>query len=452
MLAYKIYSVKVAFGLFCVFNSALPAADNPRVEFAFGVLEKTRGVNTAQDHFERARLADPLALPLVQRAVKQRLEHDDRAAAVKLFRDLSTARPDDLQIQFLYSDFLIQQGRGDSMAIKLAIDALESVLEKNPRNPQIIQRLYAIYQTSDRKSQAAALLDQLSPDDPESALLYVSLIRSATATDEAAQREKLDQHYLIALAAHPETAVLARDASEHFRNSERPDKAIEVLEKHVAAAPSSLDLRTRLGVLYFTTKQDDKGEATLKRVLEINPAQALAHQALAKFYRSHNNPELARFHASELLKLRSGSPDEFLKLADEWLAANDPRSARLLLERAIFSHPDHFGLLQKLAIATRRDPETSANASRLFREAEAAKPVDAKTDPAFLMESAEALIADGQSKSAEERLRVAIRAYPADAKKETSAALRRLALLWEKENRNADAARALRQRADALDR
>ena len=54
-------------------------------------------------------------------------------------------------------------------------------------------------------------------------------------------------------------------------------------------------------------------------------------------------------------------------------------------------------LLQKLAIATRRDPETRENAARLFREAEAAKPEAVKNEPAFLIESAETLIAQGQT-------------------------------------------------------
>jgi hypothetical protein len=62
------------------------------------------------------------------------------------------------------------------------------------------------------------------------------------------------------------------------------------------------------------------------------------------------------------------------------------------------------------------------------------------------------LIEQGQTKAAEERLRTAIKTFPAEAKKETANALRRLALLWETENRNLDAARALRQRADGLDR
>ena len=444
--------MRLVWGICLMSACPLSAVENSRLEFAIGALEEVRGINTAQDHFEKARLADPLALPLVQRAVKQRLTHDDRGAAVKLFRDLATARPDDLQVQLLYADFLEQQGQGDSMAVKLATDALEYSLKKYPGNPQIILRLHQFYQTTDRKSQAAALLDQLATDDPESAMLYASLTRSAVEADEAAQRAKLDEHYLLALTAHPEIASLARAASDHFRDTDRTDKAIEVLERHIAASPSSLDLRTRLGILHFTAKHDEKGEAVLKQVLEIDPNQALAHQSLAKFYRSHDKPELARFHASELLKIRSGSPEDFLKLADEWLTANDPRSARLLLERAVFNHPDHFELLQKLAIATRRDPETQANAARIFREAEAAKPATVKSEPAFLMESAETLIAQGQTKAAEEQLRTAIRAYPPEAKKETAAALRRLAGLWESEKRNADAARSLRQRADALDR
>jgi hypothetical protein len=409
------------------------AAEDARVEFTLGILEEIRGVATAAAHFEKARLADPLALPLVQRAVKQRLAAHDRAAAVKLFRDLATARPEDLEVQLLFADFLTEQAQGDTIAVKLATDTLVASLEKYPGSPEVIRRLYAIYQTSDLAAQATKLLDQLTLGDPASALLFATLTRGASEAEATANREKLDRHYLQALASRPELASLARSASDYFRESERPDLAVEVLEKHLAAAPSSLDLRTRLGVLFFAAKQ------------------ALAHQALAKFYRSHEKPALARNHASELLKLRSGSADEFLKLAAEFLVADDPRSARLLLERAVFAYPDHLQMLQKLAIASHRDPTTQDLAPRLFRQAEAAKLGAEKLEPAFLIEFAAALIAQGQSQAAEERLRTAIRAYPPEAKKETAAALRQLASLWESENRNTEAAKALRQRADGLE-
>jgi hypothetical protein len=186
-------------------------------------------------------------------------------------------------------------------------------------------------------------------------------------------------------------------------------------------------------------------------VLAIDPRHALAHQALAKRYRLGGKPELADFHTGELLKIRGGSPSEFIKLADEQMASGHPREARLLLEKAVFNHPDHPDLRMKLAVAAHRDPETRAMSSRLFREAETAFPGGKISDPAFLTESAETLIDSGQSRAGEERLRAAIRAYPPEAKRETAAALRRLAALWNAENRNADAARALLLRADSLD-
>lgn len=211
--------------------------------------------------------------------------------------------------------------------------------------------------------------------------------------------------------------MIARRASDHFHNTGRTEQAIEILKQHTIAAPSSLDLRTRLGILFFAAKQDAEGETTLKTVLEIHPRMGLAHQALAKFYRLGEKAEPARFHAGETLKIRGGSPDDFLKLAAEWLTADRPRDARILLEKAIFDHPTNYELASKLAIAAHRDPEKREFAARLFREAESLRAIDEKTDPEFLLESAEALISQSQSKAAEDRLRAAIRAYPAEAKK-----------------------------------
>lgn len=434
-------------------SPVLPAEEDPRLDFALGILAETRGQqDEAGRRFESARLADPTAIPLVQRAVAACIASGDRPAAVKLYRDLAAGRPDDLGIQLAYSDFLEQTGRGDALAIKLSNSILEGALTKNPGNPEIIRRLFQQAQIAGDKAHQLELMELLSKEDPASVLLYTSLSRGIFEAKNSEAQAMVDEHYLRSLELHPDDASLARSASDHFHDTGRADKAIAILKRHVETSPSSLELRTRLGILYFEAKQDNEGEAALKEVLEINPRQTLAHQSLAKCYRLRGKPDLARLHAGEVLKLRGGSVSEFLNLADEWLAAGEPRKARLLLENAVFDHPNSPELMAKLAIATRRDPETSKQAARLFRQAEAALPTDGKNDPAFLMESAEALIDDGQSKSAEERMRNAIRGYPAEAKKETAAALRRLASLWESEKRNTEAAKALRQRADALDR
>ena len=440
-------------GISLAFMFTLPAAENPRVEFALGILAESRGdASAAAVRFEAARTSDPLALPLVARAVHARMADGDRSAAIKLYRELAAARPEDLEVQLAYADFLDQQSNGDSLAIQLSDETLAAALVRYPGHPELIRRSFQHALTAANKIRQIELLDLLSKDDPAAVLLHASLSRSMAAAEDSAAREKVDRCFLHAVEAHPEVPELARAASDHFRDTDRLDQAIEILKRHVGAAPASLDLRTRLGILNFAAKRDAEGEAVLKEVLEIYPRQPLAHQTLAKFYRLRDKPEPARLHAGELLKIRGGSSADFTQLADEWLAAGDPRQARLLLERAIFDHPANFELASKLAIATRRDPETRELASRLFREAEAIRPADSKPEPAFLVESAEALLGQGQTKAAEERLRSAIKAFPAEAKKETAAALRRLALLWETENRNGDAARALRQRADALDR
>jgi tetratricopeptide (TPR) repeat protein len=445
--------VKFHVAIFLLLAATLSAAGNPRLDFALGVLAETRGdPATASQRFEAARLADPTALPLVRRAVAARMAAGDRPAAVKLYRDLAAARTEHLGIQLTYVDFLDKQSNGDSLAMRLSDDALKAALTQHPGNPEILRRLFQHAQAAGNKPLQLEILEQLSTDDPASVLLYASLSKGLFDAADVTASEKLDQRFLHAVETHPEIPDLARAASEHFRDTKRPDQAIDILKRHVAAAPSSLDLRTRVGIMCFAAKRDAEGEAALKEVLAIHPRQALAHQSLAKFYRLRNQPDPARVHAGELLKIRGGSPAEFIELSDQWLAAGDPRQARLLLERAVFDQPDNFELAGKLAIATRRDPATRATASRLFREAEANQPAGAKPDPAFLIESAEALLDQGQTKAAEERLRSAIRAFPAEAKKETAAALRRLAQLWESENRNGDAARALRQRADSLDR
>jgi tetratricopeptide (TPR) repeat protein len=433
-----------------LFPLPLQAADS-RVEYAMGVRAEERGDDAAaQTAFEAAWKLDPVALPLVRKLAEYRLAANDRAGAVKLYRDLAQGAPERTDVQLAYASILEQMGHGDAMAQKLAVEILEKALEKNPGDLVLISRLLTVFRNRGETERAMALMEQLPPSDPHAAEIYASTARGLFKGDDIVARDRVDRRYLTALQAHPEDPELARAASDYFRATGRPDEAIRILAEHVKVAPWSLDLRTRLGVLFFSAKRDAEGEAALKEVVDIRPKSELALQSLAKFHRLRGNEKEARHYGAELLKARGGSPREFVILADEFLAAGDARAARLLLEKGVFDHPSRPELAMKLAVATRLDPETKSKAGRLFREAEAAMG-DMKPDAAFLMESADCLLEEGQTKAAEERMRTAIRSFPPDKKKETAAALRRLAGLWDRENRNAEAAKALKQRADALD-
>lgn len=435
--------MKVLFAF--LLTGSLLAAEDRRVEYALGVRDEGRGDEAgAYDHFEKALSLDRKSLPLVEKMVGLKLAAGDHAGAVKLMRELAKAWPERVEVQLEYVSILQREGQGDA-AVK--------VLEKLPKlDLRVVQQLLTLYRERGDAQRAVNLMEWLPEENAAAAEIYASTSQALFESSDLEARARVDERYEKALLANPKDPELARGASEYFRTTGRLDDAILILQKHAAAAPWTLDLRTRLGVLLFSAKRDADGEAALKAVVAIRPASPLAHQALAKFYRLKGDGKSAREHGAELLKIRGGSAREFMLLADEFLAAGEPREARLLLEKGVFNFPDQPELAMKLAVATRRDPETQAQAARLFREAEAAMGADFKPDAAFLIESAETMIEQGQSKAAEERLRTAIKSYPPDQKRETAAALRRLAALWESENRNAEAARALRQRAEALEK
>jgi Tfp pilus assembly protein PilF len=436
----------------CLLALSLPAFGSPRLDFARGVLAERRGdPAAARLAFERARAADPVAMPLMRRVAGLRQAAGDLAGASTLYREFAASRPERLDAQLAYADFLREASPDDDFASKLALEVLERAAARFPGAAGLSGRRFRLYENLGQRDRSLALFEQVAAR-PEGALEAVGMARSLFAADDAVARERVDGLLRDACRREPADPVLARAASEHFRTSGRLPEAVAILADHAAAAPASLELRVRLGILQLAAGRAEDGERTLRELLAIDPRQALAHQALAKLYRKQQRPAEARPHAAQRLKLRGGEPAEFVTLAEEFLAAGDAREARLLLEKAVFHHPSDPQLAAKLAVASRRDPASRGTASRLFREAEnLAAGAGPGADPVFLQEFAESLLEAGQTSAAEQRLRAAIRAFPAERKSETAAALRRLAGIWRQEGRNEEAAEALRQRADALD-
>ena len=423
------------------------------LDFSYGTLEKIRGnAERAGEYYEKAFEADPTAMPLVRMMAEKMLTEGDRAAAFDIYQDVIDARPDEPMLQIEYGDFLGRIGRGDSIAERKQEEAYLKVLEATPGDYLPIERLIRFARDKGKDDSARELLEQLNPDTPEAIRYYVATTKSLYDSRDDEAQARIEKCLSDATEQHPEWASTARSASDHFRETGDLKEAISILRNHATAAPSSLDLRIRLGILLLSADRDDEGIAILKGVLDVHPGKALAHQSLAKIYRQKDMQKEARGHAAEILKIRSGTPDEFVELADELIADDEFRAARLLLEKAVFDHEDDAKLMMKLAIASSLDPESKDDAARLFREAEAMLANPAEMDPAFLLGSAKELVAQGQIKAAEERLRNAIRNFPKDAKKETAAAMRALADIWISEERNVAAANALISRAEALEK
>jgi Tfp pilus assembly protein PilF len=423
------------------------------LNFSYGVLEEHHGnKEKAAEFFRSAYADDPLAMPLVRRMVGIHMEAREKLEALKVYEKVIAEKQEQIDVRIEYGDFLETIGKGDGLADRKREAAYLKVLEKMPGQVLPIERLIRLAREKSDDDKARQLLETLDLKSPEAIRYYVATTKSLyDSKDEEAQKRIVDV-FVRAMDEFPQWGEIARAASDHFREAGDLPSAIAMLGKHTTAVPSSLDLRIRLGILHFAAGEDEKGLKVLKDVLAIHPHKVLAHESLAKWYRKNNKADEARHHSVELLKIRGGTPEEFEQLAIELLDAVKSRDARLLLEKAVFDHPSNVKLLTQLAIASVRDPESKPGALRLFREAENIIADPATTDPHFLLEFSKELVEQGQNKAAEERLRKAIRIFPKEANKETAQALRALAGIWEKEGRNAEAAKALISRAEALEK
>ena len=423
------------------------------LDFSYGVLERLRGNEArASEFYEKAYAEDPSSMHLVRMMANKLAQDGNSIAAMAAWKAPLAKFTDDPEIWIEYGDFLGKIGKGDAVADRKRRDAYLKALKLAPDEYRTVERMIVFHREAGDDERARELLETLELDSPQALNYYVASTRSLYDSHDEKAVSRIDAALEAAMKEHPDWVEIARVASDHFRNSGRTDIAIDILARHLEAVPASLDLKIRLGILYFTADRDGEGVRALEDVLEIHPGKALAHESLAKYYRQHGKAKQARNHAAELLKIRGGTPDEFIKLADELLADGENRAARLLLEKAVFLNEEDADLMMKLATASSRDPEGKNAAARLFREAEAMADENAPKDPAFLVAAAEELIARGESKAAEEKLRDAIRTFPKDARVETAAALRALAGIWTSEGRNQDAAKALVSRADALEK
>jgi Tfp pilus assembly protein PilF len=423
------------------------------LDFSYGILESLHGDDSrANGYFESAYAADPTAMPLVNLMVRMKMESGDKLGAIGIYEKVISERPDATEIRIEYGDFLGTIGRGDALADRKREAAYQAVWEAMPGQVLPTERLIRFAREKGDDDKARAWLEKLDLDSQEAVNLYVTNTKSLyDSKDEAAQRRIADC-FRKALGDHPEWAGTARAASEYFREAGNLKEALRMLEIHTTAVPSSLDLRIRKGILHFVAKEDEAGIKALKDVLIIHSRKALAHESLAKYYRKSGRMDEALYHSAELLKIRGGTPEEFEQLATDLLHAGKSRDARLLLEKAVYNHPDNVRLMTQLAVAAVRDPESKHSALRLCREAENMMTEPSRMDPDFLLEFARELVAQGQNKAAEERLRNAIKTFPKTATRETADALRALAGIWNAEGRNADAARALISRAEALEK
>lgn len=453
--------------LCCPLSLAADNSDNLS-RYAKGVFAETRqDWEAARTHYEETLAQDANCYPLVTKVTSFQSfrPHDDPSfqdipSATATIRNFAQSNREHLTSQLYYANFLRQFASGDAIANQAALETLELANENFPHTDVVFSPLISLYENLERRQDSLRILEEelaASSEDPNHWLALVPQIKTLFAADDPQYTAKLEQ----AMAKVEEHGLhrvdIARRVSEFHRSKGGLRPAIAVLQKHLEMAPSSHSLRTRLGLLHLSNQDEAQGEQTLLDVIAIDPDQSLAHSSLAKLYTKRKEPVKALHHRAEVLRIRGGSPEDAILVADEYLALDKPHEARLLLKKFRFNHPESPGIHARLAIATLRDGLTE-EAARLFRQAERlaeeSKEEEAQQylDADFQIEFAQTLIAADDLQAAETRLRQAAQGLDLDAEPQKYArAVTALAKLWLEQGKNEAPAQALLRRAVMLD-
>ncbi len=252
-------------------------------------------------------------------------------------------------------------GRSD-----LAIEQLEQVIARDPTSRQAAQLLIVSFIRNRQFDRAVAVATELKQRSPQSPLpdLYLGVIagirrngpeseshfRAALAISpsfapaifnltailvaqnkleeaEAAIRPALDQ------PANRERAMIAMSEIEARRN--RPDQAVEWLTRAAQAAPTAIDPRLRLVLMFIARNEPRRALPTVSELLNLGPNNASALEVAGRAYTALGDHVNAVAVYRRLVSATSRSAQSIYLLARAEIAAGERTTARGTLDDAI---------------------------------------------------------------------------------------------------------------------
>lgn len=263
-----------------------------------------------------------------------------------------------------------------------ALATLEPLTGRDTRDAQALALAAQAQLLADQPQAAAALFDRaarLEPDDPK--------IRTAAALSQLARgkgEQALADLQAVAAADNGPTADLALVAT-HLRRQDYDAAlaAVDALERKqpgqampahlrgqallarrdLAAARQAFEEAVRRDGRYFPSVaalarldvaagQADAAQARFKALIQLDPKNGAAHQALATLAARSGAPrEAVAALLEEAVKASPGDTARRLALIDHHLATYQPQAALVAAQTALAQTPDHYELLGRLGQA-----------------------------------------------------------------------------------------------------
>jgi putative PEP-CTERM system TPR-repeat lipoprotein len=258
------------------------------------------------------------------------LRRDDPDGALRMLVPALGAEGGSAEVNAMIDAARSQLGAAQSVAL------LERMLAKEPGNAAVQTQLATAYLQAGQPAKAAELLRRggASADARRAAVLVEAI---AAAEGSPAARAQVDS----LVAANPADARVAQLAATFYLRAGDAATARKTLEAAIAKGADAGPMLLALAQLEWSTGQRTAADATLARLLKLEPDNAAAHMAAGQVALARRDLSGARTHFEAVRSARSDSADARLLLAQVALGENDGQRADELIAEAVKIAPEN---------------------------------------------------------------------------------------------------------------
>jgi tetratricopeptide (TPR) repeat protein len=201
-----------------------------RAEVTRAKMEKKRGFNIS---------TTPLAVLKAQRELKK-----DPVKTIELVEKILELEPYNLQANMLLKDAAVAADYPE-----IAIFAIETLLENQPRDVKVLHELGRLFHRYDQSGKAVEIYNRITEINPND-LQAVKLGKDAAARDSMKQGGWHEAESYRDLIKNKDVAVSLEQQSRMQLSGESLEQQINEIYALHKAAPENVDLAKRLGVLH----------------------------------------------------------------------------------------------------------------------------------------------------------------------------------------------------------
>jgi tetratricopeptide (TPR) repeat protein len=197
--------------------------------------------------------------------------------AETLIRDQLKMTPDRQDFQVALANIQV-----DARKYKEAIDTLQKLIDKNPKNPAMLTRLGETKRLTGDNPGAIAAFKQahdLAPNE------ITPLLEMAMAYDDTGRNEEARRYYEEVLKINPDQFQALNNLA-YLKADEGVDldQALTFAQRAEQANPNNLDIRDTVGYIYYRKNLTDDSIRMLKELVTQRPERATFHLHLAMAY------------------------------------------------------------------------------------------------------------------------------------------------------------------------